>query len=136
MDRLFTAIATRVSASAGQPAAFVIASLAILAWAVSGPVFDYSDTWQLFVNTSTTIITFLMVFIIQNSQNREGAALQAKLDELIRAVAEARDDFIGIEHLTAVELQKILAGIEEEVKEIDGKARTGPASIQHLIRRL
>jgi low affinity Fe/Cu permease len=136
MDKLFSSIATRVSHATGQPATFVIAVLAILGWAITGPIFDYSDTWQLIVNTSTTIITFLMVFIIQNSQNRDGAAVQAKLDELIRAVAEARDDFIGIEHLSTTELQAILAEIEREVQQIDGKASTGPASIKTLIRRV
>lgn len=136
MDKFFSTIATRVSRATGQPGTFIIAVLAIVGWALTGPIFDYSDTWQLIVNTSTTIITFLMVFIIQNSQNRDGAAVQAKLDELIRAVAEARDDFIGIEHLSTSELQEILADIEEDVKAIDGKASTGPASIQRLIRRV
>lgn len=135
MDRLFTAIATRISSFAGQPAAFVMASVAILLWALTGPLFDYSDTWQLLVNTSTTIITFLMVFVIQNSQNRDGAALQAKLDELIRAVSGARDDFIGIEHLTTTDLHRILAAIEAQVQDTEGKARTGPQSLERLIRR-
>ena len=91
MDRLFTTIASRIAAFAGQPVAFVIAL---------GLVFHYSDTWQLVVNTSTTIVTFLMVFLIQNSQNRDGAAMQAKLDEIIRALNDARTQFIGIEHHT------------------------------------
>lgn len=134
MDKVFTAIATRVSAATGQPTAFIVAAGLILAWAISGPLFDYSDSWQLVVNTSTTIITFLMVFIIQNSQNRDSAALQAKLDELIRAVGDARDEFIGIEHLTTGELQAILAALEKEVADADG-SKTGMASIQRLIRR-
>jgi low affinity Fe/Cu permease len=135
MDKLFSALASRVSAFTGQPAAFVIAVAAILVWAVTGPLFHFSDTWQLAVNTSTTIITFLMVFIIQNSQNRDGAALQAKLDELIRALDTARNEFIGVEHLSPVELQKILTAIEEEVK--GGAGRTGGrASLERLLRRI
>ena len=81
---------------------------------MTGPAFHYSDTWQLVVNTATTIVTFLMVFLIQNSQNRHAAAMQAKLDELIRAVAEARNEFIGIEHKTDTEIEAIRAAIEEE----------------------
>ncbi|MDW3503001.1 low affinity iron permease family protein, partial [Escherichia coli] len=72
----------------------------VLIWGVTGPLFHYSDTWQLVINTGTTIVTFLMVFLIQNAQNRDGAAIQAKLDELIRSIETARNDFIGIEHLT------------------------------------
>ena len=90
MDRLFTRIATLIATAAGQPVAFLVALGVILVWAVTGPIFHYSDTWQLVINTSTTIVTFLMVFLIQNSQNRDAAAMQAKLDELIRAVREAR----------------------------------------------
>ena len=84
----------------------------MIVWAVSGPIFGFSDTWQLIINTGTTIITFLMVFLIQNTQNRDGAALQAKLDELIRASA-AHNTFIGIEHLTEEELEEIRREIEE-----------------------
>ena len=78
----------------------------VIVWAVSGPLFGFSDTWQLVINTGTTIITFLMVFLIQNTQNRDGAAIQAKLDELIR-VSEGKNRFIGIEHLTETEVEEI-----------------------------
>jgi low affinity Fe/Cu permease len=78
----------------------------VVAWALSGPVFHFSDTWQLIINTGTTIVTFLMVFLIQNTQNRDGAAIQAKLDELIRASA-AQNRYIGIEHLTEEELTEL-----------------------------
>lgn len=98
LDRIFTVVAGRIAAVAGQPIAFIVAVLLIVAWGATGPLFDYSDTWQLIVNTTTTIVTFLMVFLIQNSQNRDAAAMQAKLDELIRAVESARTQFIGIEH--------------------------------------
>jgi low affinity Fe/Cu permease len=114
MDQFFTRIAAKIASAVGQPLAFVIAFCAIIAWGVSGPMFGYSDTWQLIVNTSTTIVTFLMVFLIQNSQNRDAAAMQAKLDELIRAVAEARNQFIGIEHRSDTEIEKIRAEIEKE----------------------
>ena len=115
MDRFFTAAATRIAALAGQPAAFITAFALILLWLVCGPVFGWSDTWQLVVNTATTIVTFLMVFLIQNSQNRDGAAMQAKLDELIRAVQEARNEFIGIEHQTDREIEAIRRDLEEQV---------------------
>jgi low affinity Fe/Cu permease len=114
MDRIFTWFAGRASAAAGQPLAFVIAAALILVWGVTGPLFQYSDTWQLVINTTTTIVTFLMVFLIQNSQNRDGAAIQAKLDELLRAVDKARGAFIGIEHLTDKEIENIRVALERE----------------------
>lgn len=135
MDQFFTRIAARISSAVGQPLAFVIAFVAIIAWGVSGPMFGYSDTWQLIVNTSTTIITFLMVFLIQNAQNRDAAAMQAKLDELLRAVEEAREDYIGIEHLTEKELEQIRSEIEKECAPgKDGKPHHSD-SIGNLIHR-
>lgn len=101
----FTKIANTVAHAAGMPATFIACCLIVLVWAVSGPLFGFSDTWQLIINTGTTIITFLMVFLIQNTQNRDGAALQAKLDELIRVTA-ASNKFIGIEHLTEQEVEE------------------------------
>ena len=106
VTRGFGAIATWVAHAAGRPLAFAICVLVVVAWAVSGPFFGYSDTWQLVINTGTTIVTFLMVFLIQNTQNRDGAAIQAKLDELIRTSA-AQNAFIGIERLTEEELDEI-----------------------------
>jgi len=117
LDRVFTIVAGRIAALAGQPVAFIVAVLLIIGWGLTGPVFGFSDTWQLIVNTSTTIVTFLMVFLIQNSQNRDAAALQAKLDELIRAVEGARNEFIGIEHRSDTEIEAIRAAIEGEVRE-------------------
>ena len=105
MNRVFSAIAAAVAHQAGRPAAFLAASLLVIGWALTGPLFGYSDTWQLVINTGTTIITFLMVFVIQNTQNRDGAALQAKLDELIRS-SSAQNRFIGIEHLTDEEIDE------------------------------
>jgi low affinity Fe/Cu permease len=133
MDRIFTLIAARVSGWAGQPLAFVLALSTIIVWGISGPLFNFSDTWQLVINTSTTIITFLMVFLIQNAQNRDAASIQAKLDELIRAIEGARNEFIGIEHLTETQLEQIRAQIEKDCGADD--ARSQRATLDKLIRR-
>jgi len=117
-DRFFTRLSGRIAFFSGQPLAFVLALAIIIVWALTGPLFKFSDTWQLVVNTGTTIVTFLMVFLIQNSQNRDAAAMQAKLDELIRSIAEARNEFIGIEHRTDSEIEQIRAAIEEESGDI------------------
>lgn len=109
----FERIANGVSTAAGRPRAFLIALLIVVFWGLSGPIFHWSDTWQLVINTGTTIVTFLMVFLIQNAQNRDGAAIQAKLDELIRAVSHARNEFIGIEHLNETELEEVRAALEK-----------------------
>jgi low affinity Fe/Cu permease len=97
-------MAEAVAGATGRPWAFAICVASVVIWAVSGPVFGFSETWQLVINTGTTIITFLMVFLIQNTQNRDGAAIQAKLDELIRS-GKGKNDFIGIEHLTEAEVE-------------------------------
>ena len=130
----FARFATHVATLAGQPFAFVLALGAILLWLLSGPLFGWSDTWQLVVNTATTIITFLMVFLIQNSQNRDAAAMQAKLDELIRAVRTARNDFIGIEHLTDVEIELIRRELEQQVAAHE-PGRRAADSVRHLLKR-
>jgi low affinity Fe/Cu permease len=137
MDRFFTWIANKISRFVGDPIAFVLALTVVIVWGVTGPIFGYSDTWQLIINTGTTIVTFLMVFLIQNSQNRDAAAMQAKLDELIRALEQARGEFIGIEHRTDREIQEIRAELE---KECAAEARAGgkPPSntyLERLIRR-
>jgi low affinity Fe/Cu permease len=135
MDRIFTAVAGRIAAAAGQPLAFVAASLTIIAWAVSGPIFAYSDTWQLVINTTTTIITFLMVFLIQNSQNRDAAAMQAKLDELIRALEGPRDQFIGIEHLPDKDIEEIRDALEAENGQAQDSNKSSHASVDRLLNR-
>ena len=135
MRRFFNRWAASTSVAAGQPLTFGIAVGVIIVWAVSGPAFHYSDTWQLVINTGTTIITFLMVFLIQNSQNRDGAAMQAKLDELIRAVQDARDPFIGIEHLTEAQIEQIRAALEREIGLEPGKAGTADESVERLLDR-
>lgn len=114
LDKIFTKLAGRTAQFAGQPIAFVVAVGLIIMWLLSGPVFHFSDTWQLVVNTATTIVTFIMVFLIQNSQNRDAAAMQAKLDEVIRALANGRNEFIGIEHRTDREIEGIRARLELE----------------------
>ena len=119
------------SGLAGRPPAFAIALAIIIVWAVSGPLFRWSDTWQLVINTGTTIVTFLMVFLIQSAQNRDASAIQAKLDELIRAVSHARNEFIGIEHLAEDELRKILEALEKDAGDENHKG----AVLKRLITR-
>ena len=111
-SKVFTEFSTAVARASGRPVTFALAVGVIVVWGLAGPIYGYSDTWQLVINTGTTIVTFLMVFLIQNTQNRDGAAIQTKLDELIRASA-AQNVFIGIEHLT-----------EEEVEELRVKCET------------
>jgi low affinity Fe/Cu permease len=126
MERLFDSFANTFARMAGSPAAFLICVAVVVAWAVSGPFFGFSETWQLVINTGTTIVTFLMVFLIQNTQNRDGVALQTKLDELIRS-SNAEDDFIGIEKLTDRELIALHERCEAAAKksqETLEKART------------
>jgi low affinity Fe/Cu permease len=133
-DKLFTVVASTIASWAGQPAAFVLALGTIVMWLGSGPAFGWSDTWQLVVNTATTIITFLMVFLIQNSQNRDSAAMQAKLDELIRATNEARNAFIGIEHMTDMEIERIRHELEAQVASLP-RDHSHAATLTRLLER-
>ena len=105
MMKFFSAVAEKVARAAGHPLTFLVALASVVVWAGLGPKYSYSENWQLVINTSTTIVTFLMVFLIQNSQNRDGAALQAKLDEIIRAGA-AQNSYIGLDHLSAKEIEE------------------------------
>ncbi|MDB5385872.1 MAG: rane protein [Planctomycetaceae bacterium] len=104
----FAQFSQTVSWQVGRPLTFVTAMLIVVIWAATGPLFGYSDTWQLVINTSTTIITFLMVFLIQNTQNRDSIAIQVKLDELLRAIKEARNSIIDLDSLDEGELQNLL----------------------------
>lgn len=107
LDTWFTEFAHHASRFAGSPWVFSLAVILIVVWALSGPVFGFSDTWQLVINTSTTIITFLMVFLIQNTQNRDALAVQVKLSELIIKMQGARNDFAQVEDLTDKELEEL-----------------------------
>ena len=135
MDRFFTWFAGKIAFVAGQPYAFAVAFVLVLVWGVTGPLFGYSDTWQLVINTATTIVTFLMVFLIQNSQNRDAAAMQAKLDELLRAVDKARGAFIGIEHLTDPQIEEIRAALEKEAGNRQGPKPAPDDTVDRLLDR-
>ena len=104
---MFRRFAHRVAVAVGAPWAFGLSIAVVILWAVSGPLFHYSDSWQLTINTGTTIVTFLMVFLIQNTQNRETQAIQLKLDELIRAVEAARNELVDVEDLSDAELRSL-----------------------------
>jgi low affinity Fe/Cu permease len=120
--RAFTRFASAVAKWTGRPIVFIACVVLVLIWAFTGPMFGFSDTWQLVINTSTTIITFLMVFLIQSTQNRDSAAIQAKLDELIRC-GDAENRFIGIEHLTDEELDVILKEVEANAEKLHAERR-------------
>jgi low affinity Fe/Cu permease len=127
LSKHFTDFATRVAHASGRPLTFVLAIVVIAVWGVTGPLFGYSDAWQLVINTGTTIVTFLMVFLIQNTQNRDGAAIQTKLDELIRASA-AQNKYIGIEHLTEEELDELRKHCETRAKKLRGAKQAAEAA--------
>jgi low affinity Fe/Cu permease len=132
VGRLFEHMAQGVAGWAGRPPAFMLALSVVIVWGLTGPLFLWSDTWQLVINTGTTIVTFLMVFLIQNAQNRDASAIQAKLDELIRAMDKGRNEFIGIEHLSEKELLDIRATIEKECGQDDP---TGSKGLGRLLAR-
>ena len=132
MSNVFERVAGAVASWTGRPPAFVLALLTVFVWAVTGPIFAYSDTWQLVINTGTTIVTFLMVFLIQNAQNRDGSAIQAKLDELIRAIEPARDEFIGLENMSSADLERIKRALEREY----GGDASHPRAIERLLDRV
>lgn len=107
LSDLFHNYAKKLASYVGSPWAFMAALLAIVAWSATGPLFHYSNTWQLIINTGTTIVTFLMVFLIQNTQNRDAKAVHLKLDELIRSLKGARNDLIDLEELSEAELDRL-----------------------------
>jgi low affinity Fe/Cu permease len=113
LNRLFSNFARWTAHHAGRPYAFILAAAVVVAWLVSGPLFGFSDTWQLVINTGTTIVTFLMVFLIQNTQNRDTEAIQLKLDELIRASTRARNQMLDLEDLDEDDLERVKAGFKE-----------------------
>ena len=125
---LFTRFANKISRAAGRPSAFVIAFLTLVVWAISGPLFKFSDTWQLVINTGTTIVTFLMVFLIQNTQNRDSAALHLKIDELIRSDQGAHNALLNLEELEESDLDKIRADYETLAAKAKGELQRRKSS--------
>jgi low affinity Fe/Cu permease len=115
----FNWLATTCAEGMGSASAFIVATLAVVLWAISGPWFHYSDTWQLIVNTATTVLTFLAVFLIQHTQNRDGRAIQLKLDEIIQGTKDARNRFIDLEHCTEEEMREL----EEEFARVRSARR-------------
>jgi low affinity Fe/Cu permease len=132
LSRMFATIAEVTAREVGRAWVFAVAIGVVIVWAISGPLFGFSDTWQLVINTGTTIVTFLMVFLIQNAQNRDGAAIQVKLNELIR-VSQAQNSFVGVEHLTEEELDDIRARCEARAKAADERrGRNRRANGNHM----
>jgi low affinity Fe/Cu permease len=121
----FTRFAKATAHMAGRPAAFILATAVILVWLVTGPFFHFSDTWQLVINTGTTIVTFLMVFLIQCTQNRDTEALQVKLDELLRVTAGAHNALLDLEELEEVELQRVRAEYSKLAEQARADLRQG-----------
>jgi low affinity Fe/Cu permease len=124
----FRVFAQRSSAMLGSAWAFGAAVLVILVWLLTGPMFHFSDTWQLIINTATTVVTFLMVFLIQNTQNRDAKAMQLKLDELIRAIKEARNDLVDLEDLSDEELHKL----EKQFRNMRKRAENDGSPSRHV----
>ena len=134
-DDWFRRFAHSTAEAVGRSTAFVAAVSVILVWAITGPLFHFSDTWQLVINTGTTIVTFLMVFLIQNSQNRDSAAIQVKLDEIIRN-SDVRNSFVGIEHLTDEEIEELRAKCEKRAKEAHEAVDAGEkAGLRHAKKK-
>ncbi len=128
MRELFRKFAQMTSAAVGSSWAFILAVLIIVVWAVTGPMFHYSDTWQLVINTGTTIITFLMVFLIQNTQNRDAKAIHLKLDELIKGVSGARTSMVNLEQLSDEDLERLHKEFERLHKKENHLPVTGDLS--------
>ena len=123
----FSNLAKRTARASGRPSAFMLAAGIIVVWITTGPLFDYSDTWQLVINTGTTIVTFLMVFLIQNTQNRDSEAVQIKLDELIRVVEGAHNALLDLEELEERDLDRIRKGYSDLAKQARESLRSGIA---------
>src|SRR3954469_3871314 len=125
MNKSFSSFAQWVSRWSGRTPMFILAIVVVLVWAATGPLFHYSDTWQLVINTGTTIVTFLMVFLIQNTQNRDTAAMQLKLDELIRAINGAHNGLLDLEELSDEELERIKSHYEALARKSREELRRG-----------
>ena len=135
MDKVFLRFANDTARLAGRPWSFFLCVAVVVIWALTGPLFGFSATWQLIINTGTTIVTFLMVFLIQNTQNRDGAALQAKLDELIHAARNADERFIGFERLSDKELYTLLEKVEARAITLKGDGPPVVATRAQDLRR-
>jgi low affinity Fe/Cu permease len=131
MKETFRKVANKISTWTGSAWAFLLAFGVVAGWAVSGPAFHFSSTWQLFINTGTTIVTFLMVFLIQNTQNRDGKAMQLKLDELIRASRPARDNFLDLEDMTDEELEVL----DEQFRHMHEAYQDKPPAAVHKLHK-
>ncbi|MBX4191956.1 low affinity iron permease family protein [Candidatus Parcubacteria bacterium] len=129
MNNVFHFIAHKTSNIMGSSWAFIVALAIVVGWAITGPWFGYSDTWQLFINTGTTVLTFLMVFLIQNTQNRDAHAVHLKLDELIKAIGPARNRLIDIEDMEDEELEKFELEFKKLRERLDARKR--PSQHQH-----
>jgi len=138
----FTKFAQKASNATGHPGAFLVALMAVVIWAITGPIFKYSDTWQLVINTGTTIVTFMMVFLIQNTQNRDTAAMQIKLDEIINSMEDAHDSLLDLEELDDVDLNKVRDKYRQRAKRARARGEelpsvnavveeTKPAEVKH-----
>lgn len=128
MNALFSKIANATARQAGRASTFVLALAVVVVWAVSGPFFGWSDTWQLVINTGTTVITFLMVFLIQSTQNRDTEAIHLKLDELIRVTKDARNSMIDLEDSSEDDLNEI----KQRFTSVSGKPPTAPKTVSRM----
>lgn len=129
MKEVFRKVSARISNAVGSAAAFVLALMVVIVWGITGPLFNFSDTWQLVINTGTTIVTFLMVFLIQNTQNRDSKAMHLKLDELIHTTKGARNSFVDLDDMSDDELGML----DEEFKRIHNKV--APSQQMHLLHK-
>src|ERR1700759_4376568 len=136
MSVLFSRAAHWTAQQSGRASVFMTAVAVIIVWAVTGPLFDYSDTWQLIINTGTTIVTFLMVFLMQNTQNRDTASIQLKLDELIRANENARNAMLSLEDLTEEQLQRIKATFARLAEQPEALAHEVTANVEAAIEKV
>src|SRR5882724_5102085 len=132
MDEFFHRFASAASRIVGSPWAFIVAVSIVLVWSITGPMFHYSDTWQLVINTGTTIITFLMVFLIQNTQNRDAKAIHLKLDELIRSIKGARNSMVDLENLSDEDLKE-LKNQFQQLRERHGNRDTSPEAFRDSV---
>ena len=132
MNDVFRKFAHAVANAVGMPVSFIVAVLVIVVWAFTGPLFAFSDTWQLVINTGTTIVTFLMVFLIQNSQNRDGRAIHLKLDELLRGVKGARTSLVNLEALPDAKLR----ALQEEFERLQSEYGLEASHVEHIENEL